>query len=161
MTLEPKAEGEAGELIVTTLTKGMPALRCRARPDEVTVSPPLRQDVVRMEKVMGRSDDMPRSAASTCSRANRVRDHADRADQPALHARDPARGLSDTLEVQELVDGPLTSRELGLAQTIRAKLRVVLGLDAKVKLVGPTTIERFAGGKAKRIVDLRQGEPAK
>ena len=28
-------------------------------------------------------------------------------------------------------------------------------IDAKVKLVGPKTIERFAGGKAKRIVDLR------
>ena len=42
-----------------------------------------------------------------------------------------------------------------LTATIRAKLRVVLGIDAKVKLVGPKTIERFAGGKAKRIVDLR------
>ena len=42
-----------------------------------------------------------------------------------------------------------------LTNSIRAKLRVVLGIDAKVKLVQPKTIERFAGGKAKRIVDLR------
>ena len=41
-----------------------------------------------------------------------------------------------------------------LQQTIRAKLRTVLGIDAKVTLVQPKTIERFQG-KAKRVVDLR------
>ena len=57
-----------------------------------------------------------------------------------------------------LVDGSLLNSFAALEEltaTIRAKLRVVLGIDAKVKLVGPKTIERFAGGKAKRIVDLR------
>ena len=72
----------------------------------------------------------------------------------------PCRLLTPhTLEVQvELVDGSLLDSFAALEEltaTIRAKLRVVLGIDAKVKLVGPKTIERFAGGKAKRIVDLR------
>ena len=68
-------------------------------------------------------------------------------------------GYHDTLEVRvELVDGSLLDSFAALEEltnSIRAKLRVVLGIDAKVKLVGPKTIERFAGGKAKRIVDLR------
>ena len=41
-----------------------------------------------------------------------------------------------------------------LSNTVRAKLRTVLGLDAKVKLVSPNTLQRFEG-KAKRVKDLR------
>ena len=41
-----------------------------------------------------------------------------------------------------------------LADKVRNKLRVVLGLDAKVKLESPNTLQRFEG-KAKRIKDLR------
>ena len=37
---------------------------------------------------------------------------------------------------------------------IHSRLRTVLGIDAKVTLVQPKTIERFSG-KAKRVVDLR------
>ncbi len=69
------------------------------------------------------------------------------------------RGYHDTRGGQvELVDASLLDSFAALEEltaNIRAKLRVVLGIDAKVKLVGPKTIERFAGGKAKRIVDLR------
>ncbi|OPZ69416.1 MAG: Phenylacetate-coenzyme A ligase [Firmicutes bacterium ADurb.Bin467] len=169
VTLEPKAEGEAGELIVTTLTKeGMPLLRYRTRDLTKLTSEPCRcgRTSVRMEKVMGRSDDMlkirgvnvfPSQIESVIMQIAQISPHY------MLVIR--REGYQDTLEVQvELVDGSLLTSfgELEeLAQTIRAKLRVVLGLDAKVKLVGPKTIERFAGGKAKRIVDLRQGEPAK
>ena len=55
------------------------------------------------------------------------------------------------------VDGALLERYSdleALTKKIRAKLKTVLGIDAKVTLVQPKTIERFAG-KAKRVVDLR------
>ena len=42
-----------------------------------------------------------------------------------------------------------------MTRTIRSKLRAGLGLDAKVTLVGPKTIQRVSG-KAKRVVDLRE-----
>ena len=38
---------------------------------------------------------------------------------------------------------------------VRAKLNLVLGLDAKVTLVSPNTLDRFEG-KAKRVKDLRR-----
>lgn len=41
-----------------------------------------------------------------------------------------------------------------LRNEISAKMRSVLGLQAKITLVAPKTLERFQG-KAKRILDLR------
>ena len=41
-----------------------------------------------------------------------------------------------------------------ITKTIKSKLRIMLGLDAKVKLESPNTLQRFEG-KAKRIKDLR------
>lgn len=162
-TLEPKAEGESGELIVTTLTKeGMPLLRYRTRDltRVTTEACKCGRTTMRMDKVMGRSDDMlkirgvnvfPSQIESVIMQIPQISPHY------MLYIR--REGYHDTLEVQvELVDGSLLSSfgELEtLTNSIRAKLRVVLGIDAKVKLVQPKTIERFAGGKAKRIVDLR------
>ena len=64
----------------------------------------------------------------------------------------------DNLEVKvELIDGSLLDQYGALekvAREIRAQLRTVLGLDCKVTLVEPRSIERSTG-KAKRIVDLR------
>ncbi|MBO7187727.1 MAG: phenylacetate--CoA ligase, partial [Clostridia bacterium] len=37
---------------------------------------------------------------------------------------------------------------------VRNKLKIMLGLDAKVKLESPNTLQRFEG-KAKRVKDLR------
>ena len=57
----------------------------------------------------------------------------------------------------ELIDGSLLDQYGALekvAREIRAQLRTVLGLDCKVTLVEPRSIERSTG-KAKRIVDLR------
>ena len=162
-TLEAKNEGEEGELIVTTLTKeAMPLLRYRTRDLTRITTEPCKcgRTHARMEKVMGRSDDMlkirgvnvfPSQIESVIMQIPQISPHY------MLYIR--REGYHDTLEVQvELVDGSLLNSFAALEEltaTIRAKLRVVLGIDAKVKLVGPKTIERFAGGKAKRIVDLR------
>ena len=41
-----------------------------------------------------------------------------------------------------------------IKNTVKSKLRVVLGLDAKISLESPNTLARFEG-KAKRVKDLR------
>ena len=162
-TLEPLGEGETGELVVTTLTKeAMPLLRYRTRDLTRIVEEPCKcgRTHARMDKVMGRSDDMlkirgvnvfPSQIESVIMQIPQISPHY------MLYIR--REGYHDTLEVQvELVDASLLTSFAALEEltnTIRAKLRVVLGIDAKVKLVGPKTIERFAGGKAKRIVDMR------
>ena len=69
------------------------------------------------------------------------------------------RGAADKLEIRvELLKATDDYQELKNIETaIRSKLRVVLGLDAKISLVSPNTIQRFEG-KAKRIRDLRNKE---
>ena len=67
-------------------------------------------------------------------------------------------GFSDTLEVRvELIDASLLEvyGELEkLRKNIHDRIKAILGIEIKVTLVEPKTIERFTG-KAKRILDLR------
>jgi len=44
-----------------------------------------------------------------------------------------------------------------LNQRIRNNLKTVLGIDAKVNLVAPRTLQRYEG-KAQRVIDLREGK---
>ena len=66
---------------------------------------------------------------------------------------------SDALEVKvELIDGSLLTRygELeALQRSIHDRIKSILGIEIKVSLVEPKTIERFVG-KAQRVVDLRK-----
>ena len=72
------------------------------------------------------------------------------------------KNFKDTLEIKvELVDASVLESfgELeSLQKKVQEKLKSVLGLQTKVTLVQPKTLERFQG-KAKRILDLRnEGE---
>ena len=112
-----------------------------------------------MDKIMGRSDDMlkikgvnvfPSQIESVLMPMEQVSPHY------MLYVRH--EGYTDTLEVKvELIDASLLERYSDLehlTDMIHSRLRTVLGIDAKVTLVQPKTIERFSG-KAKRVVDLR------
>ena len=63
---------------------------------------------------------------------------------------------ADKLEIKvELVKSTDNFNEItAIERKIKNKLRVVLGLDAKITLVSPNTLQRFEG-KAKRVKDLR------
>ena len=65
-------------------------------------------------------------------------------------------GYTDKLEIRvELTHSTDSFAVLEqLSNAVRNKLKVILGLDAKVKLESPNTLQRFEG-KAKRIKDLR------
>jgi len=66
-------------------------------------------------------------------------------------------GYADKLTVRvELLKATDSFKELEtIEKTIKNRLKVVLGLDAKVKLESPNTLLRFEG-KAKRVKDLRK-----
>ena len=66
-------------------------------------------------------------------------------------------GYTDKLEIRvELAKSTDSFAVLEkLSNAVRGKLKVILGLDAKVKLESPNTLQRFEG-KAKRIKDLRR-----
>lgn len=161
-TGEQKGEGEVGELVVTTLTReGMPVLRYRTKDiTRITYEPcACGRTHARMDKVMGRTDDMmiikgvnvfPTQIESVLVGTEHVGPHYQ------LVVR--RKNFMDNLEVKvELTNADLLEhyRELEMLQrNIHDRLKSVLGLETRVTLVEPKSLERFQG-KAKRILDLR------
>ena len=157
-----KAPGESGELVVTTLLReGMPVLRYRTKDITRLNYEPCRcgRTHVRMDKVTGRSDDMmiikgvnvfPSQIESVLVGTKGIGPHYQ------LVVR--RRNFMDNLEVKvELVSADLLESygELeALQRGLHDRLKSVLGLETKVTLVEPKSLERFQG-KAKRILDLR------
>jgi phenylacetate-CoA ligase len=163
-TLEPVPAGTTGELVFTTLTKqGMPLIRYRTR-DLTTLDPtpcPCGRTLVRIGRVMGRSDDMliirgvnvyPSQVEHALLQVPELAPH-----YLLVVRRDQTL---DTLEVQvEAQPGSPASGEsavAALATRVRRRLLEALGVSAEVSIVAPKTIERSAG-KAKRVLDLRTG----
>ena len=161
-TLERKGPGEVGELVVTTLSReGMPVLRYRTKDiTRINYEPcACGRTPARMDKVMGRTDDMmiikgvnvfPSQIESVLVGMEHVGPHYQ------LIVR--KKNFLDTLEVKvELSNGELLQSygELeALQHKIHDRLKSVLGLETKVTLAEPKSLERFQG-KAKRILDLR------
>ena len=165
-TGEVKEKGEVGELVVTTLIReGVPVLRYRTRDITKLNYEPCQcgRTGVRMDKIMGRTDDMliikgvnvfPSQIAQVLENFGEISPH-----YQLVLTRD---NFLDKLEVKvELTDASLLvhfGKLEKLTHNIREKLKSVLGLDTKVRLVEPKSLERFQG-KAKRILDLRnEGE---
>lgn len=161
-TLEPLGEGEDGELLVTTLTKeGLPLLRYRTKDITRLNYQPCKcgRTGVRMDKVKGRSDDMlkirgvnvfPSQIESVLVGTEKIGPHYQ------LVVR--REGFADTLEVKvELIDGSVLDKYQEIEKLhnlIKHNLQTVLGIQCKVSLVEPKSLERFVG-KANRILDLR------
>ena len=161
-TLEPLGEGEDGELLVTTLTKeGIPLLRYRTKDITRLNYQPCKcgRTSVRMDKIKGRSDDMlkirgvnvfPSQIESVLVGTEKIGPHYQ------LVVR--REGFADTLEVKvELIDGSVLDKYQEIEKLhnlIKHNLQTVLGIQCKVSLVEPKSLERFIG-KANRILDLR------
>ena len=161
-TGEVLPEGSEGELVVTTLTKeGIPMLRYRTKDlTRIHYEPcACGRTTARMEKIKGRSDDMlkirgvnvfPSQVESVLVGMESIGPHYQ------LIVR--RENFSDTLEIKvELIDGGLLERYselLELQNKIKSKLKAVLGIETKISLVEPKSLERFQG-KAKRVIDLR------
>ena len=147
--------GEVGELVFTSLTKhAMPVIRYRTR-DLSRLLPGTARTMRRMEKVTGRADDMIvlRGVNVFPSQIEAlILAEAHLAPHYLLELRRETRLDSMTVRV-EARDGGVHDGGAGLAHRIHA----TLGINVRVDVVAPGGIERSAG-KAKRIVDLREGE---
>ncbi len=160
-TGEVLPEGEKGELVVTCIKKeGLPLIRYRTKDITRLNYAPCKcgRTFVRMENLSGRSDDM--------LKVRGVNVFPTQIEEVVLsfHELGPhyeiiveREGYSDKLTVRvELLKSTDSFTELeALSKKIRNKLKVVLGLDIKVQLESPNTLQRFEG-KAKRIKDLRK-----
>lgn len=153
-------EGEKGELVITCIKKeGIPLIRYRTKDITRLFYEPCKcgRTFARMQNLSGRSDDMlkirgvnvfPGQIEEAILSFNELGPHYE-----IIVERD---GYSDKLTVRvELVKNTDSYAELdALNKRVRGKLRIMLGLDAQVKLESPNTLQRFEG-KAKRIKDLR------
>ena len=155
--------GELGELVFTPATKeAMPLLRYRTRDLTRLHAEPCQcgRTLVRMEKCVGRSDDMliirgvnvfPSQIESVLLEMNETKPHY-------LLVVDRENNL-DVLEIQVEVEEQFFSDEVreleGLRRRIHANIASLLGLSASIRLVEPGTIERSMG-KAQRVLDKRK-----
>jgi phenylacetate-CoA ligase len=161
-TLEPLPSGATGELVFTTLTKeALPLLRYRTRDLTALHREPCRcgRTLVRIGRITGRTDDMliirgvnvyPSQIEHALLQLPQLEPH-----YLLVLRRD---STLDTLEVRVEARASVAGRDAlaGLGTLARRKIHEVIGITAEVSVVAPKTIERSVG-KAKRVLDLRQG----
>jgi phenylacetate-CoA ligase len=162
-TLKPLPEGSLGELVFTTITKeGLPLIRYRTRDLTRLNYSKCRcgRTLVRMDKCMGRSDDMliirgvnlfPSQIETLLLEMKEIKPHY-------RIIVDRINNL-DTMELQVEIAEEFFQDRISQLQTIRSalqdKLESATGLAVKVTLVEPKTIER-SEGKAQRVIDRRK-----
>ena len=152
--------GQTGELVITCIKKeGLPLIRYRTKDitrlyyDKCACG----RTFCRMENLSGRSDDMlkirgvnvfPSQIEEVILGVEALGPHYE-----IILERD---GYLDKLTVKvELAHSTDSFSELEkIKNDVKNRLKVILGLDAKVLLESPNTLQRFEG-KAKRVKDLR------
>ena len=153
--------GEQGELVITCIKKeALPLIRYRTKDITRLIYEPCKcgRTTVRMENLSGRSDDMlkirgvnvfPSQIEEVVLSVEGLGPHYE-----IIVERD---GYADKLSVRvELATATDSFKVLeNIEKSVRNKLKIMLGLDAKVILESPNTLARFEG-KAKRVRDLRK-----
>ena len=152
-----KAEGEFGELVLTSLTKeAMPVIRYRTG-DLTRLLPGTARSMRRMEKVSGRTDDMmivrgvnvfPTQIEELLLRVPALSGH-----YQLILSRE---GRLDDLEVHVEARTAAQSAEARVhaANELAHAIKERIGVTTKVSVMAPGQIERSAG-KAKRVIDKR------
>ena len=158
-TLEPLPLGQQGELVFTCITKeALPLIRYRTH-DLARLIPgecPCGRTTVRMDKVLGRNDDMliirgvnvfPSQVETVLLGMNQVEPH---------YQLVVGRGadLMDNLEIRvESTEEP--SQQVAITGILETRLRSALGIGCNVTILGQGEIAR-SEGKAVRIIDNRR-----
>jgi phenylacetate-CoA ligase len=162
-TLEPVAEGEEGELVITTINKEVfPLIRYRTRDVTRLLAGrcPCGRTGKRMAKVTGRTDDMliirgvnlfPSQIEDLLMQIEGV--------EPHYQIIVERQKNLDAIEIQ-VETGPALSGQGGqkleaVRGQIKKRIRDLYQVGAEVWLVAPKTLPRFEG-KASRVIDKRK-----
>ena len=148
------AQGEYGELVLTSLTKeAMPVVRYRTR-DLTRLLPGTARSMRRIEKITGRSDDMlivrgvnvfPSQIEELILRDARLAPHYQLRLTRSLN-------LDVLTVIVELAFADANGSEA--AQVLRERIKVLIGISAEIEVASIGTIAR-SQGKAKHIIDSR------
>jgi phenylacetate-CoA ligase len=146
-------DGEAGELVFTTLTKeGLPMIRYRTR-DLTRLLPGTARSMRRMEKIAGRTDDM------LILRGVNV--FPTQIEEQVLRVT----GLTPHFEIELTRDGRLDEMTVRVerapggdteaaAHELQHHIKSAIGVSAEVTVGEPGSLPR-SEGKAKRVIDKR------
>ncbi len=154
--------GEKGELVISCIYKeGLPLLRYRTKDVTRLIYEPCKcgRTFVRMENLDGRTDDMLKIRGVNVF-PGQIEEVIFSVDEIGPHYEIilTRKDHTDRMEIRvELLKETDSYKELEeIEKKIKNKLRIILGLDAKISLESPNTLQRFEG-KAKRVRDLREG----
>ncbi len=152
--------GEKGELVITCIKKeGLPLIRYRTK--DITrlfyEKCECGRTFCRMENLSGRSDDMLKIRG--------VNVFPSQIEEVILSVEELGPHYEIILEREGYLDKLTVKVELAqitdsfsllekITAEVKNKLKIILGLDARVLLESPNTLQRFEG-KAKRVKDLR------
>ena len=155
--------GEPGELVFTTLTKeAFPLIRYRTRDLSRIMVEPCRcgRTFVRMERVMGRSDDMLiiRGVNVFPSQIEAILNNIEGL-EPHYQLIVERIGTMDTLSIHVEVSESIFSDEIkvmqGIEKRIAKDVKDYLGITAAIKLVEPRKLQQTDGNKFQRVIDKR------
>ena len=156
-------DGEAGELVFTTLTKeAFPVIRYRTKDVSRLITDPCRcgRTFHRMQRITGRTDDMLiiRGVNVFPSQIEHVLMSIEDV-EPHYQIIVDREGALDVVEVQVEVSEEIFSDEVKVLEKLSGRIgreiKDLLGISCKIKLVEPKTIQR-SEGKAKRVIDNRK-----
>ena len=159
-TGELVADGQQGELVFTSLTKeAFPIVRYRTR-DLTRLLPPTSRSFRRMDKIVGRSDDMLIIRGVNVFPTQIEELVLAHPELTALYQLIVTRdGHLDKVEVlTELQSSFANVAPAGLTaiQTaLQARIKNLVGISAKVSVLPPGAIERTQTGKSRRVIDKR------
>ncbi len=153
--------GEQGELVITCIKKdALPLIRYRTKDITRLFYEPCKcgRTFCRMENLSGRSDDMLKIRG--------VNVFPSQIEEVILSVEELGPHYEIVLEREGYLDKLTIRVELAhstdsfsvlekITAEVKNKLKIILGLDAKIKLESPNTLQRFEG-KAKRVKDLRR-----
>ena len=150
------ADGEPGELVLTSLTKeAMPIIRYRTR-DLTRLLPGTARTMRRMEKITGRNDDMliirgvnvfPSQIEALVLEQPEL--------SPHYFLEVYQEGRLDTMDVLvELKPGATNTNRDQEAAALQQRIKDLVGVNTTVRVVDQGAIER-SQGKARRVNDTR------
>jgi phenylacetate-CoA ligase len=158
---KPLADGERGELVLTTLTReAMPVLRYRTRDLTSLVREKCAcgRTTARIDWFTGRVDDMlvirgvnvfPSAVEEVLLRFPELSPNY------RIFVDRPAGGLDTMLvEVEHHADAAVGDAEQ-FGEAVAKRLAETLLVSLRTRVVAPGTIERIEAGKAKRVIDRR------
>jgi len=161
-TMEPVAPGEAGELVLTTLTKeAFPLIRFRTRDLTrlITEPCPCGRTFVKMSRVMGRTDDMlviQGENVFPCHIGTVLADirGAESCYQIIVNRTGALDDLTVAVEVAEAIISD-ERKQQELISLIKNGITAAVGISVTVKLLEKGSLGQTEG-KAKTVLDLRK-----